>query len=95
MTIKGKRRQADVQIKVSKKLRKSGTAGHFSGHDNTLSQPDAGDAEGSRVKKRKRNSARGKLLSNPITTIDQFSDAFGYLSDGTCTDEVPNETHNN
>ena len=39
-TIKGKRRKADVQIKVSKKARRSDTSGHFSGHDNTLSQPD-------------------------------------------------------
>ena len=94
-TIKRKRCKADVQLKVSKKLRKSKTAGHFSSHDNTLSQPDVGEADGSRARKRKRNSARGKLFSNPIATIDQFSDAFDYLSDGSCTDEVPNEIHTN
>lgn len=94
-TIKRKRRKADVQTNVSKKLRKSDTPGHFSGHCNTLSKPDVGEAEGSRVRKMKRNSARGKLFSNPVATIDQFSDAFDYLSDGTCADEVPNETHTN
>lgn len=39
-TLKRKRPKADAQTKVSKKLRKSDIAGLFSGHDNTLSQPD-------------------------------------------------------
>lgn len=90
---KKKRRRADVQIKVSKKPRKSDTAGHFSGHDNALSQPD-GEAGRSRVRKRKRNSARRKLFSKPTATIDQFSNVFDYyLSNGTYTDEVPKETY--
>ena len=41
-TRKRKRPEADAQTKVSKKLRKSDIAGLFSGHDNTLSQPDGG-----------------------------------------------------
>jgi len=70
-TIKRKRCKADVQEKVSKKLLKSKTAGHFSGHDNTVSKPDAApEAEGSCARKRKRISARVKLFSNPIATID-------------------------
>ena len=95
-TIKRKRRKADVQINVSaKNLRKNDITGHFSSHDNTLPKPDVGEAEGSSVRKRKRNSTRGKLASNPIATVDQFSDGIDCLSDGTCTAEVPNETHTN
>lgn len=90
-TRKRKRCRADVQIKVSKKPRKSDTAGHFSGHDNALSQTD-GEAGRSRV--RKRNSAGRKLFSKPTATIDQFSNGFDYyLSNGTYTDEVPKQTH--
>ena len=92
-TMRRKRCKADVQTKVSKKLRKSDTAGHFSGHDNTLLQPGAGETEGSHVKKRKRISSKGKLFSNPVATMDQFSDAFDYLSDRMCIDKVPNEAH--
>ena len=51
------------------------------------------EAEGSRARKRKRNSARGKLFSNPVATIDQFSETFDFLSDKTCSDEEPKETH--
>ena len=71
--IKRKRCKADVQVKVSKKPLRGKTAGHFSGHDNTVSKPDAAEAEGSRARKRKRISARGKLFSNTIATIDQYS----------------------
>jgi len=74
-SIKRKCCKVDVQEKVSKKLLKSKTAGHFSGHDNTVSKPDGAEAERSRARKRKRIGARGKLFSNPIATIDQFSDA--------------------
>ena len=94
-TIKRKCRKAVVQINVSKKLRKSDTTEYFSGHGNTLSKPDLGEAEGSHVRKRKRNSNRGKLVSNPIATVDKFSDAFDYLSDGTCPEEATIETHSN
>ena len=70
-TIKRKRCKADVQVKVSKKLRKSKTTGCFSDHDNTLSQLDAAEAEGSRARKRKRNTGKGKLFSSPMARTYQ------------------------